>query len=195
MCTLLLWLLTWASVAAKTSARTSRGAHFRRKHGWKFGFQHRVIEYKTSGAGVRVSMSQGNKVACISLCCTEFYEQDQGSTFEMYLLEHSQPVGQVSLQPKGWKLLNAWLLFLASQWKTQLQLRNRCTLKLASSAHWSQGKLDQDPMKSIWTVCLTLSKYSSFSFAKMNKAFTDLKWKAFSNNLGELLYLACVSTE
>jgi len=46
-------------------------------------------------------MSQGNKVACISLCCTEFYEQDQGSTFEMYLLEHSQPVGQVSLQPKG----------------------------------------------------------------------------------------------
>jgi len=76
-----------------------------------------------------------------------------------------------------------------------LQLGNGCTLKMASVL--TKVKVNWIRIYGEYLDCMldTVKILLSFSFAIMNKTFRNLKWKAFSNNLGRLLYLACVSTE
>lgn len=107
---------------------------FTRKHSWKFGFQHTATEHKTAEAGVRVSTSQRNKLVSLFNALNFCQWRDQGSIFEMYLLGYSQLIDKLVYSPKGWTLLSAWQLFLASpcQQNMLLQLGNRCSLKLAS---------------------------------------------------------------
>lgn len=141
-CTAPLWLLTCTSVAAKTSVRVTGGAHFRRKHGWKFGFQHAATEYKTVEAGVRVSTSQRNKLVSL-FNALSFHQQRPGFNIWNVSVRWSQLIAKLVCSPKCWTLITTWQLFLARPcpWNLLLHLGNRCTLKLASArtrvkAYW-----------------------------------------------------------